>query len=186
MSEDKTASSNIMNRGTGAGGSNTNKNGLSYEDKTDLSTHYKIISEKNGIKTVKFNEYNRIFIFPKKKDLIKYMTISGNIDTNVIPGHGCKRPDESFICEERKTVFIIEKKFQQTPGSVCEKIQTAPFKLNQYKKMFPEYNIYYIYCLSDWFKSNCIAELEYLKDEGIPVFWGNSDKYKEEIIDYIN
>jgi len=83
-------------------------------------------------------------------------------------------------------VFIIEKKFQQTPGSVCEKIQTAPFKLNQYKKMFPEYNIYYIYCLSDWFKSNCIAELEYLKDEGIPVFWGNSDKYKEEIIDYIN
>ena len=27
--------------------------------------------------------------------------------------HGCKNPDECYIDEERKIMFIIEKKFQQ-------------------------------------------------------------------------
>lgn len=33
----------IKNKGTGAGGNNTNKNGLSYEKLTELNTHYEII-----------------------------------------------------------------------------------------------------------------------------------------------
>jgi len=43
----------------------------------------------------------------------------------------------------------------------------------------------YIYCLSDWFKKNCKAELEYLEYKNIPVFWGNSNIYKTNIIKYI-
>ena len=35
--------SNIINKGTGAGGANTNVNGLSYEEKTDLRYFYKNI-----------------------------------------------------------------------------------------------------------------------------------------------
>ena len=38
----KQFSSNINNRGTGAGGSNTNKHGLPYEALTDLHTEYTI------------------------------------------------------------------------------------------------------------------------------------------------
>jgi len=34
---------NIKNRGTGAGGAKTNKNGLKYEDITDLKTHFEIL-----------------------------------------------------------------------------------------------------------------------------------------------
>ena len=34
---------------------------------------------------------------------------------------GCKEPDECYIDNANKTMFIIEKKFQQVSGSVCEK-----------------------------------------------------------------
>ena len=37
---------NIENKGTGAGGSNTNKNGLPYEELTDLVNNYTIIEKK--------------------------------------------------------------------------------------------------------------------------------------------
>ena len=42
-----------------------------------------------------------------------------------------------------------------------------------------------MYCLSDWFKINCNAELEYLEYKNVPVFWGNCPNYKKNIIDYI-
>lgn len=79
-------------------------------------------------------------------------------------GHGCKEPDECYIHEESKNIFIIEKKRQSCPGSVCEKIQTGPFKFWQFKKLLPEYNIHYIYVLSKWFENNCKNELEYLDE----------------------
>ena len=82
-------------------------------------------------------------------------------------------------------MFIIEKKFQQKPGSVCEKIQSADCKVWQYNRTFPEYKIVYIYCLSEWFKNNCKAELEYLAYKKIPVFWGNDINYKKKIIDFM-
>jgi hypothetical protein len=85
------------------------------------------------------------------------------LDTSICKAHGCKNPDECFIDKNRKTIFIIEKKFQQVGGSVCEKIQTPDFKVWQYRRTFPLYQIVYIYCLSEWFKDNCKAELEYLQ-----------------------
>jgi hypothetical protein len=42
-----------------------------------------------------------------------------------------------------------------------------------------------MYCLSDWFKREESA-LNYLKDGGIPVFWGNSETCKEKIIEFIH
>ena len=108
-----------------------------------------------------------------------------HVDKNIKKGHGCKNPDESYIDENTKTVFIIEKKFQQVSGSVCEKIQTWDFKIWQYNRTFPEFNIVYIYCLSEWFKKNCEAELEYFQFKQIPIFWGNSKTYKADIINFI-
>ena len=106
-------------------------------------------------------------------------------DKNITKAHGCKNPDECLIDYTNKKMFIIEKKFQNVGGSVCEKIQTPDFKIWQYNRTFPTYEIIYIYCLSDWFKENCKAELEYLKYKKISVFWGNSPSYKNDIIDFI-
>ncbi len=178
-------SKNIVNKGTGAGGAKTNANGLQYEELTDLS------SEFDSEKTVKHKLFNEIFfknidkkyISTKQSNVFKYM--NNKIDKSVNRGHGCKNPDECFIYEDTNTIFIIEKKFQQVGGSVCEKIQTAPFKIWAYKRTFPNYKIVYIYCLSDWFKINCKAELEYLKENNINVFWGSSSTYKQDIISFI-
>lgn len=174
----------IKNRGTGAGGFKTNKNGLSYEKITDLSNEYKIIKQSKHSCEIKFNLYDSVsFIAVQKNNLFKYM--HNRMNLNINKAHGCKSPDECFINEYKKIIFIIEKKFQQTSGSACEKIQTSDFKYWQYKRTFPSYNIVYMYCLSEWFKENCKAEIEYLQFKKVPLFYGNSKQYKKDIIKYI-
>ena len=104
---------------------------------------------------------------------------------SIYKAHGCKKPDECFIELKKKIIFIIEKKFQEVNGSVCEKIQTAPFKRWQYSRTFPGFTVIYIYCLSNWFKENCKAELEYLDYNNCPVFYGCSTTYKKDIISFM-
>ena len=174
---------NIKNRGTGAGGANTNKNGLSYESLTDLDDKLEVIESCQYSSVIKFNVSDVVLTRTKQSHLFKCM--KNHIDTKVKKAHGCKNPDECYINESTKTMFIIEKKFQQTAGSVCEKIQTPDFKIWQYSRTFPGYNIVYVYCLSDWFKDNCQAELEYLEFKQIPIFWGASETYKDDIINFM-
>jgi len=183
MNKNKTSKIKIENKGTGAGGDNTNKNGLSYEVITDLKTDFTIIKEDKDFTIIKFNGFNTKFTRLIKKQLFKH---KGNKESKIKKAHGCKEPDECYIDENKKNIFILEKKFQQCGGSVCEKLQTTDFKLNHYKKHFPEYNIVYIFCLSKWFEENCQAELEYLEEKKIPVFWGNNKNYKQQIIKFIN
>lgn len=183
------------NKGTGAGGSNTNKNGLSYEKITDLDDRIITIMENktssskiefnNCNKTfkIKFNNYDKTFIKTEKADFFKCMKHYEN--TSITRAHGCKHPDECYIDEDLKNIFIIEKKFQQCSGSVCEKTQAASFKRWHYSETFPDFNIVYIFCLSDWFKHNCIAELKYLSYQNIPYFWGSSKTYKDDIITFM-
>lgn len=177
------SSTNIKNKGTGAGGSNTNKNGLKYEEITNLDDRIRIIKKNKFSDIIKFIGNEKSFIKTKQANFFKCMT--DKINRNITEAHGCKRPDECYIDEKLKNIFIIEKKFQQILGSVCEKIQTPDFKIWQYSRTFPNYTIIYIYCLSEWFKKNCIAELEYLDLKNISYFWGNSEKYKDNIINFI-
>ena len=147
----------LDNKGTGGGGLNTNKNGLSYEILTDLDDRLSVISTFNHAMKIKFNNHENVFVKTKQSHLFKYM--SNDLDKSIEKSHGCKNPDECYIDHTTNTMFIIEKKFQQCSGSVCEKIQSVPFKLWQYKRTFPKYDIVYIYCLSEWFKHNCKAEI---------------------------
>tara|TARA_Y100000816_G_C26012588_1_gene529432 strand:- start:29 stop:625 length:597 start_codon:yes stop_codon:yes gene_type:complete len=180
---DLVKTSNFVNKGTCAGGSNTNKTGLSYEALTELYDKI-IIVEKNCYSSkIMFKNSKKIFIKTKQAAFFKCMADEKN--PNIEKAHGCKNPDECYIDQEFKNIFIIEKKFQQCSGSVCEKIQTPDFKLWQYSRTFPNYTIIYIYCLSDWFKKNCIAELEYLDFKNIRYFWGSSKTYKDDIVNFI-
>lgn len=184
----KQLSSNIKNRGTGAGGSNTNKHGLQYEALTDLHTEYTIqnIDKKPSphYNIISFKQAPTNYLWTTKQSHV-FKCLENHIDQKITSGHGCKKPDECFINQDKKQIFIIEKKFQQTAGSVCEKIQTADFKIWQYGRTFPSYKIIYIYCLSDWFRENCKAELEYLELKNVPVFWGSSPTYKKDMVNFI-
>ena len=171
-------------KGYGAGGANTNKNGLSYEELTDLVSEYTIHNSNLYSSTISFKSYPDIeLVSTNQSNMFKCM--NEHIDHTIEKAHGCKKPDECYIDMKNRIIFIIEKKFQQVGGSVCEKIQTPDFKLWQYNRTFPDYKIVYIYCLSSWFKSNCKAEIKYLNFKNIPVFWGNSPTYKTDIIQFI-
>lgn len=189
LEEEEVIQSQVINRGTGAGGANTNVNGLSYEEKTDLSCLYTecIQEKKEKIRTIKFAGYEECsLVNVNKSALHKYMAKIGEKNASLQPAAGCKEPDEAYVDNIKKSVYIIEKKFQQTPGSVDEKLQTGPFKKHHYGKLFPNYKIYYIYCLADWFKrEEYESVLEYLEENDIPIFWGNDPNYKKDIIDFI-
>lgn len=174
----------VINKGTGAGGANTNANGLPYESMTDLSDRYNIINSNNDNIDIKFDNSEKTFVKPSKKGVFLSM-MSTDLDQNINIGHGCKQPDEVYVDRINHVLFIIEKKFQNSSGSVCEKIQTPHFKKRQYERMFPAYNIVYVYCLSDWFRHNCQSELEYFEYLNIPVFWGNDNNYKDNIINFM-
>ena len=174
----------VKNRGTGAGGAKTNENGLSYEEKTDLKDRYNVVKPINkNINIVKFPESSKEYIVTKQNGFNKYL--STKIRSDIKPVHGAKRPDEVFIDEDNKVLFILEKKFQQVNGSKCECIQTYLLKIRNYKRRIPNYKIVYIYCLSEWFKTNCEAEIEDLDEDKIPYFWGSSETYKDDIINFI-
>ena len=179
-----TSFENIKNKGTGAGGANTNLNGLPYEKLTELNTEYNILHSDKYYNLIQFKNNEHVQLKCTKQNNL-FKTMKEEVNLEVEKAHGCKNPDESFINEEKKIIFIIEKKFQQVTGSVCEKIQTPDFKLWQYRRTFPNYQIVYIYCLSDWFRKHCKAELEYLSYKNIPVFWGSEETYKNKIIDFL-
>ena len=65
-------------------------------------------------------------------------------------------PDDALLVIVRKTLFIIEVKYQEVPGSVDEKLQTCDFKRKQYMKLVQPLGlkVEYVYVLSDWFKKN--------------------------------
>lgn len=64
-------------------------------------------------------------------------------------------PDDALLVIVRDTLYIIEVKYQQTPGSVDEKLQTCDFKRKQYLKLVTslDLKVEYVYVLSDWFKA---------------------------------
>lgn len=137
----------------GKGGGNT-KTGLVFEGKTDLTT---FLSSQKNYKVNKDNVYYnnelvaRVF---KKYSFYKFLEAEG-VDWKSIVS---KRllPDDSIYVIINNTMFIIECKFQQSAGSVDEKLQTCDFKKRQYQKLLSQLNmeVEYIYLLSEWFKKS--------------------------------
>ena len=94
----------IANRGTGAGGANTNYNGLSYEELTDLKDKYKScnLNKTDNVDEVVFDGYSRKFVKANKSALHKYMVKKGERNLDLLPAAGCKEPDEAYIDPQQK------------------------------------------------------------------------------------
>ena len=173
----------------GVGGANT-KTGLAFELETDFptlleglngykieNTDYNTRRKKNGevIKGKKLHlkpkrwkilflgeEIGQIF---QKDGLYRYFDEIENYDyTKIISSK--LLPDDAIFVINENTVYIIEKKTQNTSGSVDEKLQTCDFKFKQYKKLF-----------APLIKEVCFS---YLLDKK----WFEQDKYKD-VRDYI-
>ncbi len=179
----------------GLGGGNT-QTGIHFEGRVDIVTY--LNNEVDGYRCTQkplntkkqsmgfdiFFDENLIAESFKKYELYRYL------DTLKVDWRSMLSkqllPDDAIYVIRNNTVFIIEVKYQETTGSVDEKLQTCGFKLRQYKKLFAplNHNVEYIYILNDWFKRkeykdtldyiismNCRYYFEYLplNEIGLPV-----------------
>lgn len=162
------------------GGANTNRNGLHFEQTTSLNT---ALQNAGFIIANHFEVYDRNQLLGYSINQDEFSTIflrQNGINDRAINSKRWK-PDEAFINEINKTVYIIEKKFQYTSGSVDEKLATFPFKIREYRRLLDPigYDLVYIYLLSsDWFNVPKYQDYyDYMDELGCPHYFDNLPFY---------
>lgn len=122
----------------GKGGANTNRGGLEFENKTDFAAFIqKDLGDKYTLIPYEFkspiikstSSVYEIFRNSNLEKPIGYITKQFQFYNGLMSLYGLRnvnhkqwKPDEVFFNLETNTVFIVEKKWQQGPGSVDEKI----------------------------------------------------------------
>jgi len=183
----------IINKGTGAGGANTNYYGKRFEEKTNnqqrlLDMGY---TKHSFIKNPKkANDYylsksveDKIIVFVLQNGLKMYMKNKYNIEL-------FRCPDEAYIIEYtsgRKVIKILEKKEQNVEGSVETKLWSGPSLKREYEIVLgAEFEVFYGFCVSDFLKNKLISnEKKYtilntiLHENNISVLFGDDEHYFE-------
>lgn len=165
----------------GKGGANT-KTGIHFEKKTDLLTaigklpgfSIRHITHKGKVRGGEVLKGNKVVaISCGKHDLYRFLKDRG-VDYKTLISSKLL-PDEALYVPSEKKMHIIEKKFQKTPGSVDEKLQTSAFKKQQYTKLFKSLDIQveYSYVLNDWFNMGKYRDvLVYVNSVGCSYYFG--------------
>lgn len=168
----------------GTGGART-KTGLSFESKTDVRAlfdslpGYSTRQDKDRAGVDVLFDGRLVARCFKKNAFYAFLDEIGVDWQNILSRK--LLPDDALLVVVRETLFIIEVKYQQVPGSVDEKLQTCDFKRKQYQKLLRAHDIKveYVYVLNDWFKSPGYRDvLEYIssvnchyKFNELPLAW---------------
>ena len=197
MSETNTMEENtlqtISNKGTGAGGANTNYYGKKFEEKTNNQERLLELGYvKNSFtkKPKKAYDYylsktfeDKTIVFVLQNGLKMYMKNKYNIEL-------FRCPDEAYIIEYntgRKVIKILEKKEQNVEGSVETKLWSGPSLKREYELVLgPDFEVVYGFCVSDFLKNKLISNekkytiLHTIFDENnITVLFGDDANYFE-------
>ena len=154
------------------GGSKTNLNGLSFEGRTDL---LESLHKNPSFKVVKSEVYQKdklIGEYFEKHGFYKLFLEKNNIDWRKINSKKYL-PDSIFYNHSNDTVYVIEKKYQEGPGSVDEKLQTCSFKKTVYEKLINPTGkkTEYYYLLNKWFNQEVYEDVfEYIEKVGCKYF----------------
>lgn len=157
--------SRVVNRF--GGGAKTNANGLHFEQITSLDDALRDA----GYKVCKCSVYRgaeQIGMSVQQSKLYSMFLRPNGIDYRDFNSKQW-RPDECFINFEHRVAFIIEKKFQNKPGSVDEKLPGCHFKKREYEKLFGPlgYSVEYLYVFNDWFHDPRYRDtLNYIREMG--------------------
>jgi hypothetical protein len=188
----------IQNRGTGAGGANTNRNGISFEKKTDneprlLSTGFIRKSIQNS--KSKHGYYLEREISPDES--IIYLT-QGGLKSYFEYFFGiemCRKPDEAYLFRngDKYTLKILEKKNQNTEGSVDTKLLAGKGFIDEYEFLLgPNFTVKYAFCISEFLKKDYISgrkkneALRHINQKyGIAVLYGDDENYFDTLDEWI-
>lgn len=135
----------------GVGGANT-RTGIVFEGRVDLIQRFKELPNYDVKGREIFYKGQQVALYFKKRSLYRFLEEQGVDYKNYISKR--LEPDNALYVVKDNTIYIIEMKFQIVGGSVDEKLQTCDFKKKQYQKLFSSlnYEVEYIYLLSDWFR----------------------------------
>ncbi len=190
----------IVNKGTGAGGANTNYYGKKFEDKTNnqqrlLENGYTINSFTKTPKKA-YDYYlsktfdDKTIVFVLQNGLKMYMKKKYNIEL-------FRHPDEAYIIEYnngRKVVKILEKKEQNVDGSVETKLWSGPSLKREYELVLgSNFEVFYGFCVSDFLKKKLVSnEKKYtilntiFIETNIAVLFGDDENYFETFDSWFN
>lgn len=200
----KSNSIKIENKGSGAGGANTNIKGKSFEEKTN----YQAKLLENGYKRTDFNKQQKLGYSVSKTEKTKtiiYLTQTGfksYIDKEYKPKNTIYRnPDEAYIITSQDTdvieIKILEKKAQNVNGSNEDKLLSLPAIKKQYEIMFgkipdKKFNITLGLCVNNFFKDKFMSNKDkyndlktILNDSNIAILYGDDDDYFEKLKNWI-
>jgi hypothetical protein len=190
----------IINKGTGAGGANTNYYGKPFEQKTNNQQRLLDIGYiKNSFtkKPKKSYDYylsktfeDKTIVFVLQNGLKLYMKNKYNIEL-------FRCPDEAYIIEYnsgKKVIKILEKKEQNVEGSVETKLWSGPSLKREYELVLgKEFEVYYAFCVSKFLKNKLVStEKKYnilntiLTENNIPVLFGDDENYFETFDTWFN
>jgi hypothetical protein len=189
-----------VNRGTGAGGANTNALGLAFEEKTSnyarlLKAGY-VVQYTNKSGSSRVMENNMEQYKPIEQDKTIFMT-KGGLNTYMTQKFGVemfREPDEAYYIKRPQgpRLKILEKKNQTMEGSVDTKLLAGPGFLEEYTwmmgKVGPGITVEYAFCVSSFLKEKILSDKpkwqalrDINKKYGITVLFGDDDDYFEKL-----
>jgi hypothetical protein len=180
------AKQKIINKGTGAGGANTNKTGKPFEENTNNLKQMLdrgFVSHKHGV-TKTFEDKTVVIV--SQRNLANYAKDKFEI------GDIYRCPDEAYIIEYasgKKVIKILEKKMQNVDGSVETKLLAGPSLKREYELMFgPDFEIQYGLCVSEFLQKKITSGTKkynnlqkILAENNIPILFGNDANYFETL-----
>jgi len=190
----------ITNKGTGAGGANTNYYGKKFEDKTN--NQIRLLND-GFIKHTLSNNSKKIYDFYLSKTypdktitfvlqngLKKFMKHKYNIDL-------FRCPDEAYIIEYnsgQKIINILEKKEQNVEGSVETKLWSAIALKREYELVLGiDFQVNYAFCVNDFLKNKLTStDKKYItlntifNENNIIVLFGDNSDYFQSLDNWFN
>lgn len=158
---------------TVGGGAQTNVHGLHFEQTSELRD---VLNSNPAFTVVGNNVFKGgklVATLYQKHSLYKLLLEPNNVNYALILSKKLL-PDDAILVHSNNTLYIIEKKFQSSAGSVDEKLQTCDFKKKQYQRLMEPLgiNVEYCYFLCDWFEQPEYRDVKkYIESVGCRYFF---------------
>lgn len=193
-----TLTTTIINKGTGAGGANTNVTGKSFEQKTENETRLLEAGfTRKPIPGYEKNTEGSFYYLIKETsptESVVYLTQGGlkKYFEHFFKKELCRHPDEAYLFRngDQYTLKILEKKNQNKSGSVDTKLMTARDFIEEYEDSIedPNFTVHYAFCVSDFLKKDYVSDKKKWvllrarhKKYGIAVLFGDDPNYYETL-----